>query len=314
MPKISVLLPVYNSVGYIKEAIESVLIQTFSDFELLIIDDGSDYKCDKIIKVFDDNRIKYFEKEHTGLPNTLNYGIRLAEAELIARMDADDIAMKNRLEIQYNFLLENNDYGVVGGNFILINEYGETLSKVIYSSNDSEIKEQLNYFCCICHPSIMIRKDLLNKVNGYNNVKIEDWDLYLRLKGLTKFYNIPQYLIKLRIHSNNLSKPTEEFKQAEEDIVRENAKKIIQNSNNSLDILVAYFSIGHYLYYNQRFEEANEAFNKALRIKKTIRIYRYYFFSKYLKNIVIFYRKHKVYKILAFLKYFDKNAKFTKSI
>ena len=122
MPKVSVLMSVYNGEKYLKEAIKSILGQSFKDFEFIIINDGSIDKTEKIIKVFNDKRIVLINQENIGLTKSLNNGLKLAQGDYIARMDADDVALSYRLEKQVKFLDSNPHIFLVGSSCYLINE------------------------------------------------------------------------------------------------------------------------------------------------------------------------------------------------
>ena len=116
MPKVSVLMPVYNTKEeYLREAIESILNQTFTDFEFIIINDGSTNNAEEVIKSYKDSRIKYYRQENHGLIYTLNYGLSLCNGEYIARMDSDDISLPFRFEKQIEVLDKNPNIGIVGG-------------------------------------------------------------------------------------------------------------------------------------------------------------------------------------------------------
>ncbi len=119
-PAISVLMPCYNVEKYVASAINCILAQTFENFEFIIINDGSSDKTDEIISGFSDKRIKYFNRARKGIVEQLNFGISVSSADIIARMDADDSCLPDRLNIQYNFLKEHKDISLVGTNFILI--------------------------------------------------------------------------------------------------------------------------------------------------------------------------------------------------
>ncbi|WP_417939630.1 glycosyltransferase family 2 protein [Flavobacterium sp. RS13.1] len=204
-PKITVLMPVYNCELYIRESIESILNQTFDDFEFLIIDDAStDSTVDKI-KMYNDKRIKLIEKSlNTGLTNSLNYGLAIAKGEYIARMDGDDISLPKRFEKQIAFLDQNQDVILCG-----------TLYKIIGTEKvcehplfHDEIKVKLISGCYIAHPTVMIRKFILeqNKIS-YDSTKepAEDYDLWSRLAFLGKLSNIGEVLLHYRVHPLQVS-------------------------------------------------------------------------------------------------------------
>ena len=158
--KISVLMPVYNTnKKYLKQSIESILKQTFKDFEFIIIDDGSDIKTKKFLKSFKDDRIVLIENEkNLGLIKTLNKGIKLAKGEFIARMDADDISTPDRFEKQLLYMTKNPEIGVLGSAFQIFQKREE---KIVMPTTDEDAKKMLQTGVSpFAHPSVMIRKDL----------------------------------------------------------------------------------------------------------------------------------------------------------
>lgn len=208
-PKISVLLPVYNAEKYLKESIESILNQTFKDFELIIINDGSTDESENIIQSFDDSRVKYFLNEtNLGLINTLNKGIELSEGKYIARMDADDICSLNRLEKQYNYLEQNTKVVLCGSWAKTIDEFGLTTGRIRRIDSNELIRVNMLFTTPFIHPTVMIRKEVIVKFLYNEDAKhCEDMELWIRISqiGEYQFYNIPDYLLYYRIHLSNIS-------------------------------------------------------------------------------------------------------------
>lgn len=206
MYKISVILPVYNCEKYISSAIKSILTQSFSNFEFIILNDGSTDRTREIIESISDPRIKLINKQNTGYVDSLNYGIRLAQSELIARMDADDIALPKRFELQFkNF---TPDMAVLGGQFNILTEYGTIKkAKPLPLDHKNILNNLLTGKPSIIHPSVMINKDLLLKAGMYDEkmMPAEDHDLWLRISCLGKLSNIPIKVLNLRKHNNNIS-------------------------------------------------------------------------------------------------------------
>ena len=206
--KVTVLMPVYNGEKYLREAIESILNQTFANFEFLIINDGSTDNSADIIKSYDDKRIRYINNgENLQLIAALNKGLDLAQCEYIARMDCDDISLPQRLEKQVNFLDENKRVGICGS---WIERFGETEPDIFKYPEDYElIKCNLFFFSTFAHPSIMLRKDFLRMYNLYydsNYRHAEDFELLQRCSFLFEIRNIPEVLLKYRIHSSSIIK------------------------------------------------------------------------------------------------------------
>jgi GT2 family glycosyltransferase len=206
-PKISVVMPVYNSEEYASEAIESILNQTEKDFEFIIIDDGSTDNSEKIIKSFHDQRIKYFKKPHSGIIDSLNFGIKEARSEFIARMDSDDISIPERLEKQILFFKNNPDYALVGSCAIKIDEFGEESGNLDYPPVSwKEIKKYSLLHNPFIHPTVMFKKELILTVGGYRNFKhAEDYELWTRIIYKYPCANIAEPLLKYRIHSKQIT-------------------------------------------------------------------------------------------------------------
>ena len=207
---ISVILPVYNGEKYLKEAIESILNQTYKDFEFIIINDGSTDKSLDIIEKYkkEDERIIVISRENKGLIATLNEGIEKAKGKYIARMDQDDISLSNRFEEQLK-IMENDKEIVVCGSWI--NVFGENRKEKIskYFQYDKEIKANLIMSCCFAHPSVMMRRDafLDNNIWYDENFKnAEDYHLWTQLARVGKFYNIPKVLLNYRFLETSITR------------------------------------------------------------------------------------------------------------
>lgn len=163
-PKVSVVMATYNAREYLREAIESILNQTFKDFEFLIIDDGSTDDTVEIIKGYKDPRIVLCQRKHQGLIATLNYGIKVARGKYIARMDADDISEPKRFELEVRFLDGHQDYALVGTTTQIIDLQGRTLDVSAEPLHHEEIVRGLLVRNVLAHGSVMMRKDVVRKV------------------------------------------------------------------------------------------------------------------------------------------------------
>ena len=211
VPSVSVILPVYNSEAFIEKAIQSVLGQSFFDFELIIINDGSTDQSEKIILSFTDARIVYLKNEKNfGLIYTLNKGIELAQGKYIARMDADDICLPDRLAKQTAFLDKNENVSAVATVIDFINEQDEKKG-VWYLDRETitaeQIRRKMPYENCIAHPTVMVRSAIIKKLKykPYQE-NIEDYDLWLRMlnRGL-RIEKIDTPLLLYRVHSNSVT-------------------------------------------------------------------------------------------------------------
>ncbi len=202
MKYLSVLLPVYNSSKFLSQAINSVLRQTFSDFELLIIDDGSTDNPDKIVSEFKDKRIKFFKKKHTGTGDTLNYGLNIAESELIAIVNSDDINLQERFEMQFNTFAKYSFIDVVTCWYALFksNRIFYVLDKKM---NTKFIKDSLLLHNYINQPGVMFKKKTILDAGMYENVHFEDYALWLKLRDKANFYNVEKILVFKREHDNS---------------------------------------------------------------------------------------------------------------
>jgi len=199
-------MPVHNADKYVGVAIESILNQTFSNFELLIINDGSTDNSATIIHSYKDARIRYVENNgNLGLIKTLNYGLTLAQGDFIARMDADDISQPFRLEKQVEFMTKNPHIGVCG---TWIRTFGANSYTNKYPTNSDEIKSELLFQTSIGHATTMIRKDIIKKFNiqyDPNYSHAEDYELWTRISESIEFANIPDILYRYRIHNQSVS-------------------------------------------------------------------------------------------------------------
>lgn len=210
IPKVSVIMPVYNAERYLREAVESILNQTYRDFELLLFDDGSTDNSKDIINLLAtrDDRIVVFSRGNKGLVATLNEMIKSSKGEFIARMDADDISLPKRLELQTSFLEKNIDIVAVGGLSILINERTQKITPLQQPLDHNAIDSaNLIGHCSIVHPSAMIRKDALLAVGSYRIEfpQAQDLDLWLRMAEVGRLANLPDPILLFRIHSESIS-------------------------------------------------------------------------------------------------------------
>jgi len=207
-PKVTVLMSVYNGAKYIREAIDSILNQTFKDFEFLIIDDGSTDSSAEIIRSYSDPRIRLIRNEkNIGLTRSLNKGLKLATGQYIARMDADDISLPCRLETQGRFLDEHPRVGLISSSYIKINVAGEEIGFQKFSTENDEIKKRLLRFNYFCHPSAVFRRECIARVGAYREQfeLVEDYDLWLRIAEEFEVANIEEPLCKYRITAESIS-------------------------------------------------------------------------------------------------------------
>jgi glycosyltransferase involved in cell wall biosynthesis len=202
-------MPVYNAAQYVGEAVESILKQSNPDFEFLIIDDGSTDASFEVLKRYAarDTRIRLTSRPNRGVAATLNELLNQARGQFIARMDADDIAMPERLALQADYLQAHRDCVMVGCRVWRCDEEGDAVGE--YSTLEEHEDIDAFHFRmtgpALVHPSVMMRRDAVMAVGGYRAFRIEDIDLYLRLAERGRLARLPAFLLKYRIHSSNLS-------------------------------------------------------------------------------------------------------------
>ncbi|MCA9124765.1 MAG: glycosyltransferase [Planctomycetaceae bacterium] len=209
-PRVSVLLPVYNAERYISDAIASIVAQTFTEFEFLIVDDGSTDDTPSILSEWAerDTRIRCNTQVNSGYVNALNKLLVDAQGEYIARIDADDMSMPDRFFHQVKFLDAHPEHVVVGSSLIIIDEDGDEFCTEQLPEAHADIEYSLlRGSGGLCHPATMIRRDAIGKVGGYRAeyYGAEDQDLWLRLAERGYLANLPAFLTKYRVHQNNFT-------------------------------------------------------------------------------------------------------------
>ena len=209
-PRVSVAISICNAERYIGEAVESVLNQTFGDFELIIIDDGStDGTADLLRRYAEaDDRIRLTIRDNRGIPQSLNEAIDLSRGEYTARMDGDDICLPQRLERQVAFLDAHPEVVAVGCHRLLIDADGDPIN----TPTEAQSHEEIDRFLMQCkgaipHPGAMIRTAALKQIGGYRAkfTAAQDLDLWLRLGELGELANLPDVLLRYRVHAGGVS-------------------------------------------------------------------------------------------------------------
>ncbi|MFH1547498.1 MAG: glycosyltransferase, partial [bacterium] len=203
-PLVSIVIPVHNGEKYIEESIKSCLLQTYSNFEIIVVDDKSTDNTLQILKELENRESKLIiieAEKQNGLGNVLNIGIKASSGKYIARLDADDVMYPTRLEKQVSFMEINTDVVVVGGQIDTMDENGKIIGERSYSLQDSDIKKNLFLFQPFAHPAVMIRKDAAEKVGYYpeNIWKVEDVMFFFKMSKVGKFANLPDKVIKYRM-------------------------------------------------------------------------------------------------------------------
>lgn len=204
-PKISVIMSVYNGEKYLREAIDSILNQTFPDFEFLIVNDASTDSSLKIIQSYDDKRIRLIENDkNIGLTKSLNKAIKQSQGEYIARQDADDISLLNRFEEQLRYLEQHPEVALLGTSVYQIDERGRTLGRIIVPAKPGRSLFKENQFN---HGSTIFKREAVDRLGGYNELLrySQDYELWLRMAKYYEVSNLTQALYKLRFHEEAVS-------------------------------------------------------------------------------------------------------------
>jgi glycosyltransferase involved in cell wall biosynthesis len=255
-PRVSVIMAVHNNCQYVERAVDSILMQTFVQFELIIVNDGSTDQTLEIIsnKAEKDARIKIISQENMGLTRSLNRALNVASGEFIARMDGDDESVPDRFALQVHFLETHPDAVVVGSWVTYINESGRSLFTRRYPTTHQEIENAHlgGYGGFVNHSSAMIRASALRQVSGYDESfpKAQDYDLWMRLTKIGEIQNLPKPLLRYRFHSKMISRKHQEAQKnsvsrvlTRELAMRQLEKKLQLDENLYIDPLNPYWLI-----------------------------------------------------------------------
>lgn len=200
MPEVSVIMAAYNSQDTIAEAVGSVLAQSFRDFELIVIDDGSTDDTMGIVGSYKDGRIRCLSNpRNCGLPASLNRGISCARGKYMARMDADDIMLPDRLKAQAEFLSEHHDVSIVGSDYVIFGR-GTVMKRRCMPVTDDEIRGAALNHSPFCHPSVMARREVFERFSYNTEFRYgQDYELWSRVLAEFKGANIPKVLLRYRL-------------------------------------------------------------------------------------------------------------------
>ena len=206
-PLVSVVMPVYNAEKYLKEAIDSILSQTYPNFELVVVNDGSTDSSREIILSYADPRIRLIENEkNSGIVFTRNVGLMAAAGVYTATLDSDDIAVPDRLTRQVNFLETNLTHGMCGSFYTVIDGKGQVTKKVEFPVNHKDIITHLTINNCFCNSTILVRSPLAKELKYREQYDIvEDYELWYRISKRAELANLPFYGTYYRVHGNNIS-------------------------------------------------------------------------------------------------------------
>lgn len=220
IPKVSVLISVYNSDDYVRQAIDSILAQTYTDFEFVVVDDASTDRTLEILRSYRDPRIVLVKNEQNlGLARSLNQGIQISRGEYIARQDADDLSHPQRLAKQVSFLDAHPEVGVVGSAARWVDESLNTLKIWPPAADNAGIQETLLGYCCLIHGSTMYRRQAIQEWDGYDPVMHtgQDYDLWLRVSETWDLACLSDVLYVYRLHKGmaSVTRPEEQTGNAE---------------------------------------------------------------------------------------------------
>jgi len=284
-------MPVFNAEHYIREAIDSILQQTFTDFEFLIFNDGSTDKSAEIITTYKDHRIRFFNfNENSGYVAHLNRGIDIAKGQYIARMDADDISAPERLEKQVNFLDKNPDIGLCGTWYDII---GDCTQIIKVSSDHDDLKIQLIENSTFGHPSVIMRASILHKYGKHYEIDYmpaEDFKMWVDLSLITKIANLDDVLLHYRVHADQISHYKKEVQNRKIQEVRQlQIERLIGKSLTDEEIKIVYFLFGspNPTGYDTRFTyNAFRFANRLIRENSERKIYQPFKFHKFIVDRV----------------------------
>lgn len=221
-PLVSVIMSVYNGETYLNESIDSILSQTYRNFEFIIVNDGSTDGTRDILSSYNDSRLRIIHQPNRGVSKAKNRAIKLCKGVYFAIQDADDISLEKRLEVQVDFLESHPEIAVVGGFNQQIYPHRPRFTQTnIWPTEPEKIRRILPQKNCMCHGSAMFRRSVIDLVGMYDESLrfAHDWDLFLRISERFDLAIIPQVLYKLRIHPDSLTR-TEEVCQYERELVR----------------------------------------------------------------------------------------------
>jgi glycosyltransferase involved in cell wall biosynthesis len=205
--KVSVILPTYNRARYIGDSIRSVISQTYTNIEIIVVDDGSNDDSGKIISSFQDSRIKYFYQENQGRSVARNYALRIARGEYITFQDSDDLYLSNKIELQVNYLDTHPETAMVYTSAYCIDGEGITLNYKYEATVSGFIYKKIAFFLpvTITLPTVMARREVFDKVGGFDEKmhRFEDTDMWRRISKCYKIDAMHEYTCKLRTHEDN---------------------------------------------------------------------------------------------------------------
>ena len=286
-PEVSVVLPLYNGEKYLQEAIDSILRQTFPDFELVILDDGSTDTSSAIAKSYNDPRIRFYRQENAGLAAALNNAIGYAKGKYIARMDQDDISSEKRLEIEHRFLEENIAIGLVGTWISIIDDRGKLVAHKKEPVTPHEIRRKIQTYNCFNHGTVMFRRSVYDQAGGYlvafpESTPNEDYSLWLRMLEFCEGENIPQFLYFWRRHPESISSMHRESQQGQRVLLSQRyitlmIERLQKDEHHKRELAYCYYSLGKIYYHQRKTAECRENLLKAIHLDPLVAAKAYFY-------------------------------------
>lgn len=208
-PRVTVLMPARNAAAFLPASLESIFVQTYRNFEVVVVDDASGDQTSDILAGASDQRLRVFRLERrAGVAAALNAGLGLARGRYVARMDADDIAMPDRLERELELLERERSVGIVGGNLQPVDVQGSPLgAPTNVPTSPGHVRWMLHVHNCVNHPTVVARRDVLEGLGGYRTgaEPAEDYDLWVRAIEVTHIANVPDVVVRYRLHEGSSS-------------------------------------------------------------------------------------------------------------
>jgi glycosyltransferase involved in cell wall biosynthesis len=216
IPGISIIMPVWNGEKYLAAAIDSLLVQTYADFELLVIDDGSTDRTPEILRAYTDPRLRVLRLDHAGIVVALNHGLSQAKAKWVARLDADDLSLPRRLELQWQAVNHHPQAVLCHTNVIHLGEDNLPVGEARLPHSRSFTALRLCYQCPIVHSTVLFKRSTVLAVGGYlpEERHAEDFSLWGRLLEQGEFVALPQRLVQFRVHQQSVSQKNLEVQRA----------------------------------------------------------------------------------------------------
>jgi len=285
MQFVSIIMSVYNGERYLRAAIESILEQSYSNFEFIIINDASTDNSAQIINSFADARIKRIENPtNLGLTRSLNKALSEARGDLLVRQDADDISYPGRLIRQIDFIEENPAVGLLGTGYDIINWQGIVLDTIVPPATDRELRDRLEVTNPFCHGTVVMRRSCLEKVGGYRAdfPVTQDYELWLRMAEYTEIAALPDVLYGYRYDEDSIGRSKRDQQLSYQSLAIEYAAQRRQNIPEHpipQDILIAYppppekllseaLTAVYFLFASDKETKAEEALERAINISK----------------------------------------------